>query len=275
MGKAGTGAGSATAWYIMPSDRLWARWLNVLHWPFTLWHLSYVALGAAMAGEIHWVILGWTVLAFFLAMGIGAHCLDLVRGDPLALRLSRSNLVLVGTVGVAAAAGIGITQVLLENIPWWLSLSIAPGIVMAMGYGFEWRWMHGDVQFALFWAVFPFLVGLAAMDDAGSWGGTMLMVLFVYATAYAQRVLSTRARYLRRQITEARVYLSPREMPEDLTREDELRLSHPGPEGGRISRWPSLELDKAWLLEPIDQALMIMSFAMPTLAVAMLLWRLS
>lgn len=266
---------TAPAFYVIRSDRLLPRWFNVLHWPFTLWHLSYVAIGAAMAGSVQWDILGWAVLAFFLAMGVGAHCFDLVLGDPLALGLSKSNLMLVGTVGVAAAAGIGITQVLLENIPWWLSLSIAPGIVMAMGYGFEWRWMHGDVQFALFWAVFPFLVGLAAMDDAGSWGGTMLMVLFVYATAYAQRVLSTRARYLRREITEARVYLSPRAKPEGLTREDELRLSHPGPEGQRISRWPSVEQDKAWLLEPIDQALMIMSFAMPALAVAMLLWRLS
>jgi hypothetical protein len=218
--------------------------------------------------------LGWTVLAFFLGMGVGAHCLDLVRGDPLALRLSRSNLALVGFVALAGAAGIGITQVLLENVPGWLTLAIAPGILMAAGYGFEWRWMHGNVQFALFWAVFPFLVGLAAMDDAASWGGSLLMVLFVFATAYAQRVLSTRARYLRRKVTEAHVYLSPVDMPEGFTRADELRLSHPGPGGGRISRWPATEEDKAWLLEPIDQALMIMSFAMPALAIGMLLGRL-
>ena len=274
MSKAGTGAGSATAWYVVPSDRLWARWLNVLHWPFTAWHLSYVAIGASMAGDVRWDVLGWTVLAFFLAMGVGAHCFDLVRGDPLALGLSRSNLVLVGGVGVAAAVGIGVTQTLLQNVPAWLGFAFPVGVLMAMGYGLEWRWMHGDVQFALFWAVFPFLVGLAAMDDAGSWGGTLLMVLFVYATAYAQRVLSTRARYLRRQVTEARVYLSPREKPEGLTQVDELRLSHPAPGRGRISRWPAEEQDKAWLLEPIDQALMIMSFAMPALAAGMLLWRL-
>ena len=268
--SAGEARLTAPAFYVIRSDRLWARWLNVLHWPFTAWHLSYVAIGASMAGDVRWDVLGWTVLAFFLGMGVGAHCLDLIRGDPLALRLSRSNLVLVGAVGVAAAAGIGITQVLLENVPGWLSLAIAPGILMAAGYGFEWRWMHGDVQFALFWAVFPFLVGLAAMDDAASWGGSLLIVLFVFATAYAQRVLSTRARYLRRKVTEAQVYLSPVDMPEGI---DALKFSHPGPTG-RVSRWPATEEDKAWLLEPIDQALMIMSFAMPALALGMLLGRL-
>jgi hypothetical protein len=261
---------TAPAFYVIRSDRLWARWLNVLHWPFTAWHLSYVAIGASMAGEVRWDVLGWTVLAFFLAMGVGAHCFDLVRGDPLALGLSRSNLVLVGGVGVAAAVGIGSTQTLLQNVPAWLGFALPIGVLMAMGYGFEWRWMHGNVQFALFWAVFPFLVGLAAMDDAASWGGSLLMVLFVFATAYAQRALSTRARYLRREITVANVYLSPVDMPEGI---DPLKFSHPGPEG-RISRWPAQEQDKAWLLEPIDQALMIMSFAMPALAAGMLLWRL-
>lgn len=274
MGKAGTGAGSATAWYIVQSDRLWARWFNVLHWPFTAWHLSYVAIGAAVADQVRWDVLGWTVLAFFLAMGVGAHCLDLVRGDPLALRLRRQDLVLVGGIAVAAAAGIGVTEVLLGAVPVSVLFLIPIGALLAVGYNLEWRWMHGDVQFALFWAVFPFLVGLAAMGEDSSWA-SLPLALFVFGTAYAQRVLSTRARYLRREITEARVYLSPREKPEGLTREDELRLSHPGPGGQRISRWPSVEQDKAWLLAPIDQALMIMSFAMPTLAIAMLLWRVS
>ena len=276
MAKAGTGAGSATAWYIMPSDRLLARWFNVLHWPFTAWHLSYVAIGVAVADQVRWDVLGWTVLAFFLAMGVGAHCLDLVRGDPLALRLSRGWLIRVGVYAIAGAVAIGVWQVVSGNVPPVVMVLIPIGVLMAVGYNLEWRWMHGDVQFAFFWAVFPFSVGLAATGHSPSWvpQPTDMFLAFVFLTAYAQRVLSTRARYLRRQITEARVYLSPREMPEGLTRADELRLSHPGPEGGRISRWPSLEQDKAWLLEPIDQALMIMSFAMPALAVAMLLWRL-
>jgi len=38
--------GQATAWYIIPSGRLLPRWFNTLHWPYTLWHLSYPAMGA-------------------------------------------------------------------------------------------------------------------------------------------------------------------------------------------------------------------------------------
>ena len=71
---------TTTAWYILDSQRWWARWLNVLHLPYTGWHLSYVVIGASLADTISWTLLGWTLLAFFLGMGIASHCFDLLQG---------------------------------------------------------------------------------------------------------------------------------------------------------------------------------------------------
>ena len=61
---------TTAAWYVVPSKRPWARWFNTLHWPYTLWHLSYVAIGAALADQVNWALLGWTMVAFFLGMGV-------------------------------------------------------------------------------------------------------------------------------------------------------------------------------------------------------------
>ena len=54
----------------------WRDYVTLLHPPYTLWHLSYVAIGAALAPAMKWGLLGWTLLAFLLAMGIGAHAHD-------------------------------------------------------------------------------------------------------------------------------------------------------------------------------------------------------
>src|SRR5579884_4311101 len=65
----------------------WRDYLTLLHPPYTLWHLAYVVVGAALAPQLEWGLLGWTVLAFFLAMGVGAHALDELNGRPLRTRI--------------------------------------------------------------------------------------------------------------------------------------------------------------------------------------------
>ena len=65
----------------------WRDYWSLLHPPYTLWHLSYVAMGAATADAIELAWLGETLLAFFLAMGVAAHALDELNGRPLGTRI--------------------------------------------------------------------------------------------------------------------------------------------------------------------------------------------
>ena len=58
-------------------------YVTLLHLPYTGWHLSYVVVGGCLAPAVAWGRLGLTVLAFFLALGIGAHALDELHGRPL------------------------------------------------------------------------------------------------------------------------------------------------------------------------------------------------
>ena len=80
--------GSATdraAFYAL-SPGGWRDVWSLLHPPYTVWHLSYVVLGAATVEDLHIRWLLETLAAFFLAMGVSAHALDELRGRPLSTR---------------------------------------------------------------------------------------------------------------------------------------------------------------------------------------------
>ena len=61
----------------------WRDLVTILHPPYTLWHLSYVAIGAAAAPQVHWSRARLArCVAFFFAVGVGAHALDELNGRP-------------------------------------------------------------------------------------------------------------------------------------------------------------------------------------------------
>ena len=60
----------------------WRDYVTLLHPPYTAWHLSYVVIGGCLAPVVAWGRLGAAVAAFALAVGIGAHALDELRGTP-------------------------------------------------------------------------------------------------------------------------------------------------------------------------------------------------
>ena len=86
----------------------WRDLVTLLHPPYTLWHLSYVALGAAAAPVLHGNRLAAALGAFFLAVGISAHALDELNGRPLGTVLPRGALIALAAAGLAGAVAIGV-----------------------------------------------------------------------------------------------------------------------------------------------------------------------
>jgi hypothetical protein len=97
--------------------------VTLLHPPYTVWHLSYVAIGAALAPRFHGGLLALTALAFFLALGVGAHALDELHGRPLGTRIPARMLVALAATTIAGAAGIGVGVAVTRNL--WLVLFVA------------------------------------------------------------------------------------------------------------------------------------------------------
>lgn len=187
------------AWYDIPGSG-WLRDLWVLmHWPYSCWHLSYVVIGAALAPELDWGLLGWTVLAFFLAMGIGAHCFDEMAGRPLQTRISNFILLTVGCMSVGGALSIGIVVGVDHTI--WMIPAMFIGAFLVFAYNFELfnGLFHTDEWFAWSWGMFPVLVAYLAQAHTIQ-PGVLGVALACFFYSLAQRRLSTQVRYWRRRV---------------------------------------------------------------------------
>ena len=248
-------AAATPAFYARQGGRA-ADWWTVLHPPYTVWHLSYVVLGAAMASTIDPVALGLSVLAFFLAVGLAAHALDELQGRPLGTSIGDRTLWTVAAVALAGACALGVVGVFFwAPVNWPLAVAIPVGAVLVVGYNLELFGgrLHTDSAFAWGWGGFPVAVGFVAQSPdlkVASLSAAVAATLAGVGTSYAQRRLSTPARELRRRTAD---------VTGTVTRAD-----------GSVE-----PLDRAALLTPLEGALRAMSWAIPTVAVAALLARLS
>ncbi len=184
------------AFYALSSGG-WRDYVTLLHPPYTLWHLSYVAIGAALVPHMNWALLGWTALAFFLAMGIAAHALDELHGRPLRTRIPSRILVGLAVATLAGACAIGVVVAVQRTL--WLLAFIAVGAFITVAYNLElFRGaFHGDVWFAASWGAFPVITAyFAAAEDVRP--AAVAAAAFALVTSLAQRTLSTPVRAARR-----------------------------------------------------------------------------
>jgi hypothetical protein len=177
----------------------WRDWWTLLHPPYTLWHLSYVALGAATAAELDLYRLGMTLLGFFLGVGLAAHALDELRGRPLGTSIPDGVLVGLAIASLCGAAAIGVVGIV--QVSGWLALFIAVGAFLVVAYNLELFGgaFHSDLWFAVAWGGFPALTGAFAQDGTLSVAAVLVAAACVAISA-AQRALSTPVRHLRRQV---------------------------------------------------------------------------
>jgi hypothetical protein len=177
----------------------WRDFVTILHPPYTLWHLSYVAIGAGLAPVIHWGRFGATAAAFFLAVGIGAHALDELQGRPLRTRLSDRALGTLAVGSIAGALAIGVAAAIRFDL--WLLPFIAFGGFIVLAYNLELfrGTFHGDLWFPLAWGAFPLLTAYFAMAGSITWEA-LAAAASAGLSSHAQRILSTQVRSVRRKV---------------------------------------------------------------------------
>jgi hypothetical protein len=242
-----SGAGRPAFYALRPGG--WRDYVTLLHPPYTLWHLSYVALGAGLAPTIKWGLLGWTVLAFLLAMGVAAHALDELSGRPLRTEIPRGVLVALAVCSLLGACAIG--AVVAASSTLWLLAFVAFGAFVVVAYNLEpfGGALHTDVWFAAAWGAFPALTAYFASAQRIR-GEAVAAAAFAFLTSLAQRRLSTQVRHVRRHVAAV-----------------EGRLT--------LVDGQSLPVDADLLTRAAEVALMLLAAAMPVLAGALLLARAS
>jgi hypothetical protein len=173
----------------------WRDYVTLLHPPYTLWHLSYVAVGAALAPHFHLDRLLWALASFFLAMGVAAHALDELKGRPLRTRIPSTVLVAVAVVSLAGACAIGIGAA--RAWGWWLLAFVVVGAAVVPLYNLELAF-HTDWGFALTWGAFPALTGYFVEAQTLRLEA-IAAAAYAVALSLAQRALSTPVRQARRE----------------------------------------------------------------------------
>lgn len=179
----------------------WSDWWTLLHPPYTAWFLSYVVIGASLAPRVELSRLLYSVLAFFLAVGLSAHALDELHGRPLGTSIPSAVLVTVAMLGVVGALVLGIVGI--DQVGWLLLPFMCIGPLILVVYNLELFGgvFHNDVTFALAWGAFPLLT--AYIGETGQLAlAPVIAAIGAAALSFAQRCLSTPARFIRRHVTE-------------------------------------------------------------------------
>jgi hypothetical protein len=191
-------AGRRPAFYALAPGG-WRDYVTLLHPPYTAWHLSYVAVGAALTPAFSWSRLLPTLAAFFLAVGIGAHALDELNGRPLGTRIPRGILASLAAVSIGGAVAVGIAGALVVSP--WIGLFVAVGGFIVVAYNLELAGgrFHGDTWFALAWGAFPLATAYFAAAERLDWI-VVAGAAYAFLASRAQRQLSTPVRDVRRRV---------------------------------------------------------------------------
>jgi hypothetical protein len=225
----------------------WRDYVTLLHLPYTAWHLSYVAIGAALSAAFDWARLWPALVAFGLAVGIGAHALDELNGRPLRTRIPHHVLVALAVFSVAGAVAIGVVGIV--TVDAWLAVFVAAGAFIVVVYNLEsFRGrFHSDFWFGAAWGAFPLLTAYFATAETIA-APAIAGAAFAFATSLAQRRLSTQVRDFRRRVAGVNGTLERRD-------------------------GTSESLTKERLMAPAEGALQALTAAMVAVAVALVIMR--
>ena len=156
-------------------------------------------IGGCLAPAIAWGRLGAAVAAFALAVGVGAHALDELRGRPLGTTIPDTVLVALAAASIGAASAIGLVGAV--TFRPWLALLVPVGVFLVVAYNLELAAgrFHSDLWFGLAWGGFPVICGYAAVAGTLS-AEALAAAAFAVLLSLAQRALSNRVRFVRRRV---------------------------------------------------------------------------
>ena len=136
--------------------------VGLLFPPYTGMVLSFAAIGAVTAREIHWDRVLAIAAIYFFGLGIAAHALDALGGKtqkPWGAVFSRPKLWKMAGASLVIAYGIALYY-MIRFVPWLWVLAVLEGFFV-FAYNLEWFGgrFHNDAWFAVSWGAMPVLAG--------------------------------------------------------------------------------------------------------------------
>jgi hypothetical protein len=195
------------AWYARHGGKV-GELYTILHLPYTSMVLSYVLIGAAISPTLFADRLAFTLLAYFLGLGISAHALNELSAQHWGVSLSKIDLQIAFLLPLLGALSIGLYGVQVMYIvsngsllpPTILALFIVLETFFLFAYNLNFAKgrFHSDIGFAFAWALLPFLTSYY-VHSLSIPVGVMLIGLALAATAMIEINLSRWCKDFRRK----------------------------------------------------------------------------
>ena len=203
------------AWYARHGGKV-GELYTILHLPYTSMVLSYVLIGAALSPTLFADRLAYTLVAYFLGLGISAHALNELNARHWGVALTKIDLQITFLLPLLGALAIGIYGIsVVYNVSNGnLLLSSLLGLLIALETFFLFAYnlnfangkFHNDFAFGFAWAFLPFLTSYYVHSFTMT-AGVLLIGLALAATAMIEINLSRWCKDFRRRsnVTEMRL----------------------------------------------------------------------
>lgn len=202
------------AWYARHGGKI-GEFYTILHLPYTSMVLSYVLIGAALSPALFVDRLAYTLLAYFLGLGISAHALNELNARHWGVALNKTELRIAFFLPLVGAWSIGLYGV---NVLYQVSAAnmVPPSLLVllmvletfflfAYNTNYANGKFHNDIAFAFAWAFLPFITSYYVHSLAMTLG-SLLIGIALAATAMIEINLSRWCKDFRRRsnVTEIR-----------------------------------------------------------------------
>jgi hypothetical protein len=152
-------------WYARQGSWLAEFW-TLLHLPYTLMAICFVIAGFTLNGHpVNWPVAAALCVAYFLGLGITAHCLDQLpgMGTVYVKHITPVQLVAIGAAALMVSILIGVWLIVAAGIRILLPLMVIQTF-FAFAYPMKKLfdgYFHTDGWFALGFGFIPFITGYA------------------------------------------------------------------------------------------------------------------
>jgi len=191
-------------WYHREGSKKAELW-TILHLPYTFMAISFLITGFAIKKPINYEVMVAVVAAYFLGLGVAAHCLDQLpgMGSHYIRYLTEKELLFLASVSLVAAIVIGIHYMLklhAWHLLWLIPLQTFFAITYPVAKLFR-GFFHNDFWFSVSFGAIPVLIGYYMNNLSFS----LIILPFALLCALISAIeitLSRHARRLRKDLAE-------------------------------------------------------------------------
>lgn len=190
-------------WYYTEGSKIKELW-TILHLPYTMMCISFVAIGFGAAGIKDWGVFLQALVAYFFGLGLAAHAFDQLpgMGSSYVKLITKNELIVLGVVSLLVSLFIAVNYAIrLGGVERTIfMILVIKQVFFVFAYPMKTlfnRRFHNDLSFASGFGSLPVIVGYYANNLYFSLEVVVLSFV-AFVIAYIEITLSRYCRNIRK-----------------------------------------------------------------------------